>query len=365
MNTTLIITQIRREFWENKVGLVYAPFAISAVFVVLLFIAAIKFGAGNTTVSSDLHFNWTSSSVSKTESIPDGGTKTVEIKETIEYQAHTDEVTDAPKTGAPSADQSTEEKTDSASAKKANSVPLSQAIVHHENEFFSGVVMAAVYVNSLILAVLFVIVLASYAHKCLFDDRKNRDILFWRSMPVSELLNVSVKAGVCVLVAPLTIFIANVFVAIVVLLLGSALFLSIGISFGVLMSAIFSTKLLTILFGIFSGSLLLMIVLLPVIGFIFLASAYAKRSPFVLSSMVPIALLILDKLLAIILGIHLHIQDLFASYSHVFSSVQPLFDPHVNFSLSMSSTVSYLLCVLVGALFISGTVWLRNNRYEI
>ena len=50
------------------------------------------------------------------------------------------------------------------------------------------------------------IVLCFYALDCLYAERKDRSILFWKSLPVSDALTVGAKLLVALVVAPLLVF---------------------------------------------------------------------------------------------------------------------------------------------------------------
>ena len=55
MNKQLILTQAKRELWENKVGFVYAPLIVTAVLLLIMAIALIKI---NSAIEVDgIHFN--------------------------------------------------------------------------------------------------------------------------------------------------------------------------------------------------------------------------------------------------------------------------------------------------------------------
>ena len=103
---------------------------------------------------------------------------------------------------------------------------------------YDMIVSAVSYVNTSLLALLFLFVLFAYGLGCLFDDRKNKDILFWRSLPVGEATNVLVKLGFLLLYAPLIAFILNLFVGVVALITATVFFIYHGASIGGLFSAI-------------------------------------------------------------------------------------------------------------------------------
>lgn len=202
------------------------------------------------------------------------------------------------------------------------------------------------------------IVLMVYAHSTLFDDRKNREILFWRSMPVSETQNVLTKFFVVGVVAPTLVFLLSL-ICLTVLFLANAV--------EVLVSSGRNFSEVPILFGLWSavkiyGSILCnLILLLPFFSWMFFSSAVAKKSPFMVSSLVPLILVVLDKLANKFLAVDLHVIAAFDRYWTLLRSMGPGDD--MVFSDDM--ILPFVIAMLAAGLLVSATIWLRNNRYEI
>jgi ABC-2 type transport system permease protein len=74
------------------------------------------------------------------------------------------------------------------------------------------VVQAGAVDGMLIIAVLFFVVMSIYSTwyllDCLYADRKDRSILFWKSLPISDTATVLCKLGVALIVVPLVYFVA-------------------------------------------------------------------------------------------------------------------------------------------------------------
>src|SRR5262249_27270916 len=146
---------------------------------------------------------------------------------------------------------------------------------------------------ALIIATL--IVAVYYSLDALHGERRDRSILFWKSMPVSDLLTVASKAAVPLLVLPVIAFIVVIATHVVMLLLGSLILL-----FGHASASVPWTEV-----RIFSGSGILAYGLVtlaiwhaPIYGWLMLVSAWAQRAPF-LWAVVPPALIALVEKLAI------------------------------------------------------------------
>jgi len=106
-----------------------------------------------------------------------------------------------------------------------------QALSEAEGVAFVGnasmAAIAAIFVPFLITALF---VQLNYLISCMFDEKRDLSIYFWRSLPVSDLQSVAVKLFTGALVIPASFMLAAtllVVLAIIVLLVGS-LVLSLG-----------------------------------------------------------------------------------------------------------------------------------------
>lgn len=133
-----------------------------------------------------------------------------------------------------------------------------------------------------------------YSLDCLYAERKDKSILFWRSLPVTDAETVISKLLVALVVIP-----AATFIGIIVTHLLSLVVTSfwLRVEGGSPMHLIWSQlPLFDAWLAIFIFLVAWMIWMSPFIGWFLLASAYVKRSPLLLSSM-PIALLpMLEKI---------------------------------------------------------------------
>lgn len=313
MNRQQLISQAKREFWENKVGFFYAPLIVTALFLLAMGVGFIQF------VNSD----------------DSGGI-------TYSFNHDGDE-----------------------SQKKFTSAQLLEKIATEGPDIFKHSIEGIIYVNTGFLAITFFIIILGYAHGCLFDDRKNRDILFWRSMPISETMNVLVKLGFILFYFPLVALVLNLIVVVFTLIGATTYFAVEGLSIGYLFSSIMQSDGLSVMGKVFGMSLIYMVLLMPVIGFILLASAYAKKSPFVTTSLIPAVLLMMDKFVNYIAGINLHIIDTLRSYRDLFLTTHSAFESGSVAPVDMISVMGYLISMIMGALLVSSAIWMRNNRYEI
>ena len=304
MTINKVMAQFKRELWENRVGFLWAPL----VFSILLFVVAVWF-------TFNMH----------------------------------GVATDALRSGdeAVSAAQP-------AIAKVALTAPDAMASFTHGYQLFS----------SRLLMPIFMMVIFLYCHAALFSDRKSREVLFWRSMPVSETLNVLVKLAMVCLVVPMIVFIVS--------LTGAALFL---MFLGVLNPDISSfweaLKALSVSFKLLGSSYVVMLLMLPLICWSLFASALARKSPAFISVVIPFGLWFLDFLLQRYLAINLFIRDGLEAYWHLAlttiirikgDSGTSIADVDLITSVDLKVTS---VALLISVLLILATIWLRNNRYEI
>lgn len=200
-----------------------------------------------------------------------------------------------------------------------------------------------------------------YSTSCLFSDRKSRDILFWRSMPVSEQFNVLIKLVVVMVSVPVLTLAMNALTS-MVLLLVVCLWLG---DFGQFVTAL---QALPLLGNYLFGSIGLVPLILPLFAWAMLASAYAKKSPFLGATFIPLILLVADRFLNYFLGINIHIYELVKTYLNNIGKVMQMSfgngsDGYVNFTFNYSADVA--IYGLIVAVLVAAVIWLRKNRYEI
>jgi ABC-2 type transport system permease protein len=142
------------------------------------------------------------------------------------------------------------------------------------------------------------IMLCVYALDCLYAERKDRSILFWKSLPVSDGLTVVSKALVAILIVPFGVYL----LAAVTGLAFSALFAvrtALGYAPPVMawdglewLKAEFAMLLMTILGVLWTA---------PITGYLILVSALSRRMPLVWATLPPLVGALLER---IVFGTH-------------------------------------------------------------
>jgi ABC-2 type transport system permease protein len=128
---------------------------------------------------------------------------------------------------------------------------------------------------SVILLVTFIVAMF-YCLDALYTERRDRSILFWKSMPVSDRTTVLAKASIPLVVLPLVAWILSVVTFGILMLLGTLVLLGSGVSPARLWSEMrVLQEGLIMLYGLAVHALWFA----PIYGWLLLVSAWARRTP--------------------------------------------------------------------------------------
>jgi hypothetical protein len=197
---------------------------------------------------------------------------------------------------------------------------------------------------------------------CLHDERKDRSILFWKSMPVSDTSSVLSKYIYLAWVAPLATL-AAIFIS----QLYSLSVLSMIVEDGMASRVWSNSGLVSGAGHIIFGFLLNGFAVLPIFGWLMLVSVWSKSVPFVWALGVPIGLSVLE---GIVLG------SSFVKSTVVFHGKLPAL-PRIGAGengqavdvfaqqLALLAHPQFYVGIVLGALFIAATVYLRRRNNEI
>lgn len=210
-----------------------------------------------------------------------------------------------------------------------------------------------------------------YFTVCLFDERRDLSIMFWRSLPVSDATSIIAKLITGALAIPAIFLGAATATLCFILLLAfvACIVLSVGydVSFW-----IFWTNA-----GIVSGVSLVWlhiipfaVWMLPLFSWLMLASMYAKKAPF-LWAILPVAVLLLVEGF-VVHYFHLSkpfigtlLLDYFSLSSQFIESVQGQENFARTVPLQALITKLNIVSVLVGISLLYGAYWLRKNKAEV
>lgn len=130
------------------------------------------------------------------------------------------------------------------------------------------------------------IVVFFYCLACLYDERRDRSVLFWKSLPVSDRDTVLAKAVSALFVAPLIGAAAGIATGLGMLLVLGVFFATQGANvFGLLFGAASPLKVAAMLVALVP---LHAVWALPTVGWLMLCSAWARSKPFLWAIALPV-----------------------------------------------------------------------------
>jgi ABC-2 type transport system permease protein len=218
-------------------------------------------------------------------------------------------------------------------------------------------------VAATMLIVTAMIVGAFYCLDALYGERRERSILFWKSLPVSDLTTVLSKASIPLVVLPLFIFAVVVITQFVMLLWSSVVLLPSGLAgttwtrFNLLRQSLI----------LFYGLIALALWHAPIYGWLLLISSWARRATFLWAVMPFFTIGVLEKIAF--------------NSTHFVSLLQYRFMGHLGKAFVFDkggvhslaqltpgrflSTPGLWIGLLLAAIFIAAAVRLRRNREPI
>ena len=129
---------------------------------------------------------------------------------------------------------------------------------------------------------------AFYCVDALYSERRDRSILFWKSLPVSDLMAVLSKASIPLVVLPLIAFAASVATQLAMLVLPVR-----GVGTGMQWTA---PPLLEMWFVMIYGLTVHALWHAPLYGWLLLVSAWARRTPLLWAVLPPVALGVVERI---------------------------------------------------------------------
>ena len=202
-----------------------------------------------------------------------------------------------------------------------------------------------------------------YCLDALQGERRDRTILFWKSLPVSDLTTVLAKASIPLLVLPLVTFAVTVVTHAIMLLLGSVRLLASGQSAGILWTQLsFFQMWGQLLYHLIAAHSLWWA---PFWGWLLLVSAWARRAALLWATLPLLAIGMVE-------GIAFNTSHLGHLLGHRFmggpESATPAGNPMAMNSMTPATPVEYLsspgfwLGLAMCAAFLAAAVRLRRSR---
>ncbi len=200
-----------------------------------------------------------------------------------------------------------------------------------------------------------------YCLDALHGERRDRSILFWKSLPVSDTTTVLAKASIPLLVLPLLTFVLTVVMQWIMLLVSSVVLLANGLSVGTLWEQV----------SIFPMSLMLFYHLLtvhvlwhaPFYGWFLLVSAWARRAPFVWATLPLLAIGVVEKVAFNTSHFATFLVDRLAGGAEAITGGQMPIHPGMHLTLGRYlASPSLWIGLAFTAICLAAAVQLRRNR---
>lgn len=346
MNTWL--TQIKREFWEHQSMFVFLPLIVAGL-IVLAGIYIVIFEASP---DSEFALDIFNEAYFQDAGTSDGG------GEVIDFSSGENE-------GTVAADGADEEPVEYIIDFTTGELKVAEDI-EVRRPMTGEVINATLYGFHSMLLMITGFVLLFYLLSCLHTDRKDRSVLFWKSLPVSETRNVVTKLIIASVIVPLLVTVISWVVQICYLFLSMIFMYRIG-----------SEQWTQIwpqadLFRVFFEQVKLVLWIgawfLPLNAWWLFASALGKRSPF-LVAIIPFAVVIgleylfLDSTLVGSLLLE-HLNGGGIQLGHIMGEDQIMGAAPGSVDLFLNNSEMFAGFVIAGVL-VPVTIWLRNHRFEI
>jgi ABC-2 type transport system permease protein len=210
-----------------------------------------------------------------------------------------------------------------------------------------------------------------YSLDALHGERRDRSILFWKSLPVSDLTTVLSKASITALVLPLLILVIVVALQLMMLIVSSVVLLLSGAGVATLWAKL---PLFQMVVGLFYGLGILALWHAPIYAWLLLVSGWARRATFLWAFLPLAAIVIFEKIAFRTSYIGSLLKDRlvgFAADAYEFktpdgSAIDPHFIPLTQFTPGkFLITPGLWLGLIVAAILLFAAVRLRRNREPI
>ena len=301
---TVMFTMIRREIQEHKLAFIYAPFAVALVLCFV--IASVYFGVTNIQTTE---FNFT------TEIYDEG---------------------------------------------------FVEGMLAASSEEKARVIRAGLIVLGLPILLTVGFGMLAYSLSTFADERKDKSLIFWRSMPVSDLTTVLSKLLFIILVVPLLVIPNIILLQLVAQISASIFFVTNDIvSFGYVWTGYLITDWFRIIFSLWAQALWS----LPIFLWLMLAGTYARRP--VIGAAVPlVATIVLERIIFKTNEVWEFIDNRLGFWSRADSF--PIASEEIRVvDISdiglMLSTQAFWIGMIASAVLVAGIVYTRstNNDYTV
>ena len=213
-------------------------------------------------------------------------------------------------------------------------------------------------VHGLILLIAYAVII-NYLLGALYDDRKDRSILFWNSMPISEWEVVLSKFATGLVVVPLVYTAVSLALQTILVLL--VLFMGSRMELDPVADVLARIDFGSALRDSLGGWLLTALWVAPACAWLLLASAVTRRAPFLTAMLPVLGLLFIDKFL---LGGR-RVGEAVLNHVPHFGDGGSVGFYVLGLSIVDTDLISLVSGLLFAAVLLAAAVWARRHRWEI
>jgi ABC-2 type transport system permease protein len=236
----------------------------------------------------------------------------------------------------------------------------------------------AMYSAMGLLIVVLGFVVFFYCIGALYDDRRDRSILFWKSLPISDASTVLSKVVSATVLAPVIAVIAGIVVGMLQLLIVAITLSFHGINVWQLLVLAHPFK---VMFNLIGYIPLYVLWALPSVGWLLLCSAWARNKPFLWAVALPVATGLLISWFGImglfnlpttwfwrnvvqrsLLSVFPGTGSLFGGMPHHVSSIDGLNALDLGSTYQLLGSPDLWIGVAAGAALLAGAIWFRRWR---
>lgn len=214
------------------------------------------------------------------------------------------------------------------------------------------------------------IVQVYYFVTCLFDERRDQSVMFWRSLPVSDGMTIASKLLTGAIVIPVIFFGAATLLMVLLFALAviGCIILSVGFDIS-LWGVLGASEIFSGVGYIWLTLLPIAVWLLPLYSWLMLASVYANKAPFLWAVLPIVALLVIEAIVVHYMNIS---QPFFGHFLVDYFSITPDHMAELTVEKENKRTAALALLiaqidyrtVLVSAGLLFGAYWFRVNKSE-
>jgi ABC-2 type transport system permease protein len=219
-----------------------------------------------------------------------------------------------------------------------------------------NVVAGIIMLTSLIVAV-------TYCLGALHNERRDRSLLFWKSLPVSDLTAVLAKLSIPMIALPVVAVAVTLATQLVVLVVGSMVLASSGLSPSLIANP---DALGHIFVSLFYGAVVMSLWYAPIYGWLLLVSSWARRAPFLWAILPPLAIVVVE---GIAFHTHAMLSLIGMRLGGGFAAAFSMSDsgeasdyglPHLE-AVQFFTSPDLWVGLLFAAGFVAGAVWMRRR----